>query len=672
MSDDTRAARGPAPSITATQLLLARRAPLHASLSPDGSLLALTTSSLAAGTEDETISFTLVDVATGDERPVPGAGADDRIGVWSPDGNTLAVLTEREGTTTLSVIPFGDASGAGARVLFGAAHVVGPPVWSPDGRTIAVPCRRGEVIDRTRPYRWSRPIPAFDGLGPLEDPPQIRLVDVASGEGRWVTDDGWRWGMPRWSPDGTRLAAVASLDPTGRQVGQFLRIIDVEPSGTSEPHAPDVPDVPGGRTLVATWLADGRLVVLIGEPRDRPSGTEARIVVVDGDDVGVVTLRGGVRLLGDVYGDNPAELADSYETVLLADTGSSVIVRTGSRGRMGIARLDVDSGTIDVLVDGDRCASPIAAIGDVLVFTTQSCERPVELAVVPLVGDGGERQLTSCSDGGPTRVVARRFVVAGPSLSNDQHAAGGLELDAWFLRDVDAGDGPLPTVLVVHGGPQFAFGESFNVDVHALCAAGFGVLYTNPRGSTGWGDAFAHAVHSDWADGPTQDVLAVVDHAIAEGWVDGARLGVTGNSYGGYLSAWLSATTDRFRAAVIENPVTDLVAMWGTSDIGFGFFSAQFGGPPRDRMDVYVAQSPLHQAHRSTTPSLFVVGEVDRRCPPAQAWAMHRVLVSVGTPSEVLVLPGSTHEGSTYGPPAARFAHDDALVEWMTRWVGVG
>ena len=196
--------------------------------------------------------------------------------------------------------------------------------------------------------------------------------------------------------------------------------------------------------------------------------------------------------------------------------------------------------------------------------------------------------------------------------------------------------------------------KRFSLDAQALCAAGFGVLYTNPRGSTGYGDAFAHAVHGDWAEGPDSDVLAVVDHAVAAaGGPTPIDLASTGNSYGGYLSAWLASTTDRFRAAVIENPVIDLLGMYGTSDIGRRFFPAQLGGPPRDNIDVYVAQSPLLQGHRCQTPSLFVVGELDRRCPPAQAWAMHRVLCEAGTPSEVLVLPGSSHEGSTYGPPRA-------------------
>ncbi len=648
-----------------TRERLGRPAPVHASLSLDGSLLALTTTSIPVGTEALRTELSIVRVADGEASIVAGRDRELRVGVWSPTGDRLAVSTDDAEVATVAIVDLSDVSDPAAfvdpRVLAGASHAVGPAVWSPDGGTIAVPCRRGVVIDRTRPYRWTRPVAAFDGLGPLEDPPQLRLVDVDSGAGRWLTDDDWRWSMIRWSPAGDRLAAVVSVDPTGQRSGQSVRLVDLDGTVT-------VPDLPAGRTVIPAWLDDGRLLVLISEPRDRPSGGSGRLVVVNDDGIREVPVD---HLLGDVYGDHPAELADSYDHVLLPLAGSSVVVRTGWRGRMGIVLVDVDLGTVDQLLTGDRCCSPVAVRDDVLVFTTQAADRPVELAVLTGLRSGTrvERRLTSSAPELPPSVEVRRFVVDAPD-------GDGQPLDAWFLssaRAIGAEPGvPLPTVLVIHGGPHFAFGESFNLDAHALCDAGFGVLYTDPRGSTGWGDAFAHAAHGDWADGPTRDVLAVVDRAIAEGWVDGARLGVTGNSYGGYLSAWLSATTDRFRAAVVENPVTDLVALWATSDIGPAFFVAQFGGPPHERPDVGIGQSPLFHAHRSTTPSLFVVGEIDRRCPSAHAWAMHRVLVSVGTPSEVLVLPGSSHEGSTYGPPVARFAHDDALVEWMTRWIGVG
>jgi dipeptidyl aminopeptidase/acylaminoacyl peptidase len=367
------------------------------------------------------------------------------------------------------------------------------------------------------------------------------------------------------------------------------------------------------------------------------------------------------HLFGDVYGDQPAELADSYDHLLLVHPDGSLIIRTGARGRMGIVRVRIDETTNDpceVLIDGERCCSPVATTTDDLIFTTQSSVSPVEIAVFNY-STKSERLLTQFAQVDTPPLAVTRFTV---------DTTDGFTLDAWFLSAQDVST-PLPTVSLIHGGPHFAYGEVFSLDAHALCAAGFGVLYTNVRGSTGYGDVFAYAAHSNWAEGPASDQLLVIERAIELGLADPDRLGVAGNSYGGYLSAWLVSTTSRFRAAVIENPVTDLVSMYGTSDIGATFFPSQFGGAPHERLDTYYQQSPIMHAHQCTTPCLFVIGENDRRCPPAQAWAMHRALCVKGTTSEVLVLPQSPHEGSTYGPPSGRLAHDNALVDWMTRWL---
>ena len=358
-------------------------------------------------------------------------------------------------------------------------------------------------------------------------------------------------------------------------------------------------------------------------------------------------------------GDQPAELADIYDHVLLAHPDGSLIIRTGSRGRMGIIQVDPDSPkSIDVLIEGDRCCSPVATTSHELIFTSQSSTSPVEITVLDYATKT-ERQLTHFNQLNDLPLIVNRFSLDTPD---------GFILDAWFLSSKEITQ-PLPTVSLVHGGPHFAYGEAFSLDAHALCASGFGVLYTTVRGSTGYGDEFAHAAHSNWAEGPANDQLLVIDHAIKLGFADANKLGIAGNSYGGYLSAWLASTTSRFQAAVIENPVTDLVSMYGTSDIGTTFFPNQFAGAPHEQLVVYRDQSPIMHAHKCTTPSLFVIGELDRRCPPAQAWAMHRILCVNDVPSEVLVLPNSPHEGSTYGPPSGRLAHDQALVEWMRRWL---
>jgi dipeptidyl aminopeptidase/acylaminoacyl peptidase len=520
---------------------------------------------------------------------------------------------------------------------------------SPDKKLVVVIKGRGSALDVASPYRWTRPIRHFDALSDLEDPPQLQLFDLSTGESRWLTDDGWRWSSVRWSPNADAIFACRSMDPLGRDGYQYANLIDLEGNIRALP-------IPGGRSIVGTWLADGRLAVIVASPQGKPPGSEACLYIVDGDIVRIIDVP---DLFGDVYGDQPAELADSYDNILLAHPDGSLIIRTGSRGRMGIVRLNPDQvNSLEILINDDRCCSPVATTQSELIFTTQSSTSPVEIAVLDYE-TRTERLLTHFNQVDDSPLVVNRFTIETPD---------GFTLDAWFLSAHKTTQ-PLPTVSIIHGGPHFAYGEAFSLDAHALCAAGFGVLYTNVRGSTGYGDAFAHASHSNWAEGPASDQLLVIDQAIKLGLADERKLGVAGNSYGGYLSAWLVSTTKRFKAAVIENPVIDLVSMYGTSDIGATFFPSQFSGAPHEQIETYYRQSPIMHAHECTTPCLFVIGEDDRRCPPAQAWAMHRVLCVRGTTSEVLVLPHSSHEGSTYGPPSGRLAHDDALVEWMTRWL---
>ncbi|MFZ9628495.1 MAG: S9 family peptidase [Ilumatobacteraceae bacterium] len=632
---------------TITDRLLAQRSPQHASLSADGARMLLTTTEVPIDGADEVLHVTVIDVATGNESVVTVVAAGEHSPVWSPDGHSIAwCATLDDGTPVLKVA---DAVDGTARVLTSSAGACAAPVWSPDGSHLVVPARPGTVIDRSAPYRWTRPIAAADGLGPLEDPPQLLLVEVHADRARWLTNDGWRWSAPNWSPDSTRLAAVSSIDPEGRRSGSRLALVSFDGTAVEA-------GVPAGRSIATAWLPDGRLTALVAEPRTGALGGDAEMYVIDAE-ARVARRLDHPQLFGDVYGDNPAVLPESYENVLLSDGTGRLVVRVGARGRLGVVRLHPDEpDSAEVLADGARCCTPVAAVGDRVVVTTQD---PVHVPEVAVLEHGTERLLTGFGAAVEQAIDVRRFTV---------EQSNGWSLDGWLATPLGSVS-PVPTVVMVHGGPHFSFGEIFSIDTHALCAAGFGVLFTNPRGSTGYGASFAQACHGDWAEGPASDIVAVLDHAVAAGWVDGSRVGITGLSYGGYMSAWLAATSTRFRAAVIENPVTDLMSMYGTSDIGVSFFPANFGGAPHEALEVYVAQSPIMHAHDCTTPCLWVVGDADRRCPPSQAWAMHRVLCHTGTPSEVLVLPGCSHEGSTYGPPASRRAHDAALVEWMTRWV---
>ena len=226
-------------------------------------------------------------------------------------------------------------------------------------------------------------------------------------------------------------------------------------------------------------------------------------------------------------------------------------------------------------------------------------------------------------------------------------------------------------MLYIHGGPHGAFGHDFHADMQLLAGAGYGVILANHRASTGYGDAFGTKIRGDWGNHDYHDLMAAVDRAVEMGLADPDRLGVCGLSGGGNLSCWIVGQTSRFKAAVPENPVTNFVSMYGVGDLGAWFVTAEAGGAPREVPDVYARMSPITYAHRCTTPTLLVQCESDMRCPPEQSEQFYAALTAAGVPVEMLRLPGVPHGGAILGPLPIRRAQNEALVEWMLRWVPV-
>jgi dipeptidyl aminopeptidase/acylaminoacyl peptidase len=202
-----------------------------------------------------------------------------------------------------------------------------------------------------------------------------------------------------------------------------------------------------------------------------------------------------------------------------------------------------------------------------------------------------------------------------------------------------------------------------------FAGAGYGVLLVNHRASTGYGDAFATAIVGDWGNLDYADLMAGVDHAIEEGLADPDRLGVFGISGGGNLTGWIIGHTDRFRAACPENPVFNWFSMYGTSDVGADFSVRELGGTPYDAEEVYRRCSPITYAHRCTTPTLFLQHESDYRCPAEQTEQFFTVLRVNGVPAEMLRFPNTSHGGSVRGPIGHRRAQNEALLDWMNRYV---
>ena len=275
---------------------------------------------------------------------------------------------------------------------------------------------------------------------------------------------------------------------------------------------------------------------------------------------------------------------------------------------------------------------------------------------------GEERRLTRLND----HVLAELDLPAVVPLSFS--SIDGAPVEGWFLQPAGAEE-PLPTLLSIHGGPHGAWGAQFNFDHLMFAGAGYGVLLINHRASTGYGDDFATAIKGDWGNLDYADLMAGVDHVIEEGLADPDRLGVFGISGGGNLTGWIIGHTDRFKAACPENPVFNWFSMYGTSDVGADFSVRELGGTPYEAEDVYRRCSPITYAHRCTTPTLFLQHESDYRCPAEQTEQFFTVLRVNGVPAEMLRFPNTSHGGSVRGPIGHRRAQNEALLDWMNRYV---
>ena len=634
-----------------------------ADLSPDGTRVVFAQTRVAPGEKEddddvEHADLHLLDVESGAVRRLTFDDSTNSAPAISPDGATVAFLSTRTEKAQLWLLPL---DGGEARKLTNLAEGVGGgAVWSPDGTTIAFTAGPQEEPRKPeRPYRIDRTVWRFDEIGVIDDAVQdVYVLDATdpTAEPRRLTDDRFINSQPKWSADGQSLVYVASHDPDSHQLMSRLRRVDLEGEVT------DLTE-PDGLVAAHAPLSDGRVAYVLDFELDKVIGSRAPLYVLD-PATGTRVRRGADiegHMEGGIQGDNPGSRLGAGQLLLTAGDRDAVVrVQTG--GEVALVKVALDGEeSHTVVADGPRVCTPIAARGRKLLFGAFGFTEPGDLYLADL-DTGEEQRLTRLNDDVLSE-LALPIVVPLSFASID-----GAPVEGWFLRPAGA-DGPVPTVLNIHGGPHAGWGAHFNFDNLMFCGAGYGVLLVNHRASTGYGDAFATAIRGDWGNLDYADLMAGVDHAIEEELADAERLGVCGISGGGNLTGWIIGHTDRFKAACPENPVFNWFSMYGTSDVGPDFSVRELGGTPYDAEDVYRRCSPITFADRCTTPTLFLQHEGDYRCPAEQTEQFFTVLRVNGVPAEMLRFPNTSHSGSVRGPLGHRRAQNEALLDWMNRYV---
>jgi dipeptidyl aminopeptidase/acylaminoacyl peptidase len=612
-------------------------------------------------------------------------GPSDSQPRWSPDGRMLAFLRKLDGDDEQPQVHVMSADGGEARPCTSFALGATAFAWSPDSSSLAVIGRRwvDELADLDADERARRPrritsLPyRGDGAGWIhERHAELHLVTVdGTREAQLLAPGRHDRSAPAWHPDGSAIVFLARPDdarPT--EPGSVPHVVDVDSGEVTALTA-------AGMWSAVHYDADGALW-LTGLPDvfDWPGCRQVwRLQPDAGEDTGLASVTGHLDL--DVVPGAPScatvgprFVADGF-VIAVEDRGTTGLLHVRTSGWDGSAPPATTR-----LITGERCVTGFAVSSDLdaggggrLLATVADPAVPGDLIEIDAHDGGfdadGGRALTSYADTFRAQVAVgetRRLVV-----SRD-----GVELDVWaVLPDGfdDAAPGSVPVLFNIHGGPTSQYGSYFFDEFQVGAGAGYLVVGTNPRGSSGRGNDWARAVVGAWAEPDSVDTLdleAIVDGVAAQFvQADTDRIGIMGGSYGGYATARLIARTSRYRAAIVERGLLHWESFSGTSDIGPYFDRMFLGTGVDDDPDVHTAASPVRTARAITTPTLVVHSDNDWRCPPEQGEQFFSALQRHGIPSAYVRFPGEGHELTRSGKPKHRIERFEIVLEWHDRWV---
>lgn len=633
-------------------------------VSPDGRTIVYVRRSMDRMTDRDVGQLWSIDTASGDHRPLvitPEGASSPR---WSPDGSRLIYAATSGGKPEIRVFyPDTGRSHGLAQFLQAPSEAV----WSPDGKFIAfsmfVP---SDAPSFAKPpaapegASWSAPVKVFDrltfrsdGAGYLKDgTSQVFVLPVDGGTPRQVTSGQADLASPAWLGNTTllvsgNLAEDAELDPIESEI-YAVRLADLSISPLTSRDGPD------------------------GNPVVSPDG---QTIAYRGYDDKVLSYQQDNLYLMNADGNNAREIAADFPgsigQTLWAPDGKSLLVLSEDYGVLSLYRIDLNGRATKLLTDiggtsigrpyGTGSFSVSGGRRPVIAYTAGFAERPSEIASAGL--DGRDIKILTAlnEDILPYLDMARVEEIKVPS-SHD-----GLEIEAWVALPPDfKADGSFPMILEIHGGPYAMYGPYFASEIQRYAAEGYVTVWSNPRGSTGYGEDFALAIDLAYPGYDYDDLMSVVDELVKRNYVSEDRLFVTGGSGGGILTAWIVTRTERFAAAASAKPVINWYTMALAADIAQYVRRHWIRADPWTDPDAFLNRSPIRYADKVTTPTLMLVGEEDYRTPTWEAEQFYTALKMNGVETALIRIPGAPHHIT--GRPSRLIAQTDNVMGWFAKF----
>ncbi len=666
-------------------------------VSPDGAWIAYVRFSVDRVEDKYRRAIWLAPTDGGPPKPFTSGPKQDYAPRWSPDGKTLAFVSTRAGDKPqIYLIP---SDGGEARQLTNAPQGAQDPAWSPDGEYIAFTSRANaeereqedanpETGDGTEP-----PQDAFEAKQRREaeehqekerfDPRVVRrqpyragtdffddrrthiyviatgAIDPEASEAikkpRRLTDGDVDFAAPIWSPDGASILTAATRDPESDTawIYQDVFCIRIPVPPADGPREEPVPLTgPGFSNTNPRPAPDGRLIAYLRRPEERITAQVARLVVIPAD------------------GGTPREVAPDFDRGVddfrWSPDGRRLIFMSGDEGDTNLYTVPVEGGTPALTVAGRRevVAFDVAHKSGQIGFVACTPERPPDLYTAAMDGSN-ERRLTDVNQ----KLLGKKQVMPVEEVWYSAH--DGVEIQGWLIKP--PGFDPnqtYPLAVEIHGGPHAMWGPSTRTMWHewqCLAARGYVVFFCNPRGSNGYGYAFRDSVHGQWGDTDMPDILAGVDHVVSQGYIDTARMAVTGGSYGGFMTAWIVGHDQRFAAAVSQRGVYHLTSFFGTSDVP-ELIEWEFDARPWEAYEDLWRYSPLAYVNEIKTPLLIIHSERDFRAPIPDAEHLFVMLRRLKREVEFVRYPREGHELSRSGEPRHRVDRLNRIIDWFDRY----
>ena len=644
-------------------------------ISPDGKNVVYTVQRVDKKTEKKYTNLWITSTGIGEPQQFTTGDQHDGSARWSPDGNKIAFLSDRgdkEKAAQIHLIPF---RGGEASRLSNIVGEISELIWSPDGKKLLCTVRKldAETLEREKDEgkkklgvvarQYDRLFYKLDGYGYLpHERTHIWIIDARTGKAKQLTDHPvYDEQNPTWSPDGRWIAFASNRSENPDLMFDRWDIFVMPASGGEFRRI----ETPVGYKYQPSFSPNGKWIAYLGSEGEGLSYKNAGLWIAPVD--------------GSKEARNLTEKYDIHiDSSTINDVGSPELMSpTWSKDGKRIYFNTVLHGSAklsSISVSGDDVRDEIGEGGVVGSFTFDMDQKslayfygrindPVQIYVRD-IKSGKDRQLTKLN----------RKLLDGIDLGSVEEVwfkgPDDNDLQGWILKP--PGFDPskkYPSIMEIHGGPLTQYGKLFMHEFYYLAANGYVVYFSNPRGGRGYGEEHAKAIYGDWGRADYADLMAWADYMEKQPYIDPQRMGVTGGSYGGYMTVWIIGHTQRFKAAVTQRCVSNFISMWGSSDFNWSFQYELGNKPPFEDLQNYWEHSPIAYIGNARTPTLVLHNEFDLRCPIEQSEQVFVALKKLGVDSEMVRFPDEFHGLSRTGRTDRKIARLNHILRWFDKYL---